>query len=462
MSTMPVDQQVREIYDAMNPRHCHTIILDFLKENKQNLPVLLSLGLAPEQIRKELSNEAFAYFQHVYQEIEKETDPKSILDQLRSHYPTVFKRLMIDMAAQQRLEETRQMGANVYQSLHEKLQKRVVGQDHVAKKLATAIESQIKNPANRTFLFVGPTGIGKTEMAEAVSSLKNEKIEIVKFPMSQYADETHLGTFCGAGSGYKGSSDKPHFVHLLDRFHPVLIKENGSEKVYEVTNAVMLFDEFEKTHPKIKQVMLELFDKGVFKATYSKETEDNSQNVTDTYIFKNTIFIGTSNLYQPQILNAFLNNVPSEKIAEKFVELNKTQPEHDSYSPELLNRMETIPFGPIPKGKQYQEVISGKMENFISDLKAKGFKDVEVRDRTLILGSLEEKLYGNGIGLRKLKEYFLSLQTPINEQLVNLGEPQTKKVILCMKDNKPCMKILTLVKTKFLEIYVDDQPSIEM
>ena len=125
-----------------------------------------------------------------------------------------------------------------------KLQEKVKGQDQAVLKLASILDELAKDNKhqdNARFLFVGPSGVGKTKLAEAVKTVEN-KSYFGTIRLGNFADESHYLNFTGVGIGYKGGGDKPFFAKELDKAQPKAISPN----CFEISDAVFLSDELKK------------------------------------------------------------------------------------------------------------------------------------------------------------------------------------------------------------------------
>jgi len=197
------------------------------------------------------------------------------------------------------------------------LHKRVIGQDEAVEKVSEAIirsRAGIQDP-NRplgSFLFLGPTGVGKTELAKALSeALFDDENGIVRIDMSEYMEKFSVSRLIGAPPGYVGYDEGGQLTEAVRR------------KPY----AVVLFDEIEKAHPDVFNILLQVLDDG-------RITDSQGRTVD----FKNTIIILTSNLGSPYILEGIKENGEiSEEAREQVDGLLK-----QSFRPEFLNRLDEI------------------------------------------------------------------------------------------------------------------------
>ncbi|MBQ2986810.1 MAG: ATP-dependent chaperone ClpB [Tyzzerella sp.] len=209
--------------------------------------------------------------------------------------------------------------------LDAELHKRVIGQDEGVTKVTEAIirsKAGIKDPSKPigSFLFLGPTGVGKTELAKALAeSLFDDESNMVRIDMSEYMEKYSVSRLIGAPPGYVGYDEGGQLTEAVRR------------KPY----SVVLFDEVEKAHPDVFNVLLQVLDDG-------RITDSQGRTVD----FKNTILIMTSNIGSSYLLEGIDANGEISPEAEKMV-MNELRAH---FRPEFLNRLdETIMFKPLSK-----------------------------------------------------------------------------------------------------------------
>ena len=275
--------------------------------------------------------------------------------------------------------------------LEENLKKRVKGQDKALKLVSDAIirsRSGIKDP-NRpigSFMFLGPTGVGKTEVARSLAyELFDDEHHMVRIDMSEYMEKYSVSRLIGAAPGYVG------------------YEEGGqlTEKVRRNPYSIVLFDEIEKAHPDVLNLLLQILDEG-------RLTDSNGRTVN----FKNTIIIMTSNVGSEHIINNEENKVKDE--------LNKY------FRPEFLNRLdEIIVFNKLSKDNLREildEIISG-IEKRLVDINVKIKLTDQAKDYFIDNG------YDEFYGARPLKRLVSNkLETLIAKKLIN-NEIKTNSVI---------------------------------
>ena len=227
--------------------------------------------------------------------------------------------------------------------LDEELHKRVIGQDEGVTKVTEAIirsKAGIKDPTKPigSFLFLGPTGVGKTELAKSLAaSLFDDENNMVRIDMSDYMEKYSVSRLIGAPPGYVGYEEGGQLTEAVRR------------KPY----SVVLFDEIEKAHPDVFNVLLQVLDDG-------RITDSQGRTVD----FKNTILIMTSNIGSAHLLDGIDENGNISKDAEEAV-MNELRA---GFRPEFLNRLdEIILFKPLTKNN-IGEIIHLLMEDLNSRL----------------------------------------------------------------------------------------------
>ncbi len=223
--------------------------------------------------------------------------------------------------------------------LDEELHKRVIGQDEGVEKVTEAIirsKAGIKDPSKPigSFLFLGPTGVGKTELAKALAqSLFDDESNMVRIDMSEYMEKHSVSRLIGAPPGYVGYDEGGQLTEAVRR------------KPY----SVVLFDEVEKAHPDVFNVLLQVLDDG-------RITDSQGRTVD----FKNTILIMTSNIGSGYLLEGIDGEGNIKPEAQSMV----TQELRAHFRPEFLNRLdETIMFKPLTK-----ENIGGIIDLMVADV----------------------------------------------------------------------------------------------
>ena len=283
--------------------------------------------------------------------------------------------------------------------LKKTLEKRVIGQDEALTLVSNAILRQragIKD-TNRpigSFLFLGPTGVGKTEVAKTLAeALFDSESHIIRIDMSEYMEKYSTSRLIGAPPGYVG------------------YEEGGqlTEKVRRNPYSIVLFDEIEKAHPEVFNLLLQILDDG--------RLTDSQGRVVD---FKNTIIIMTSNLGSMDILEGHQERV------ETLL--------HQTFKPEFLNRIDEIVYF-HPLGKETQMKIVDKMLNELNKRLKEAYYSISFSDslKKYILDSSYSETYG----ARPIKRF---IQNEVETKLANLiisEQIDTKhKYLLDYKDNE--------------------------
>lgn len=403
----------RAMYE-MNGGRCVDVLENYLR-NPEQADTLASLGLAPEQVEKDLSESDLVYFQILHLRLKdmNSEEGSHLFKVFRDKYPKAFNLIFNEVTRllEEKIKNETENPDGGCQGIIKRLKESVMGQDLAVETLAKELADTTNN-RNGLYVFVGPTGVGKTQLARAVSKINNRGF--IDFPMNQYIDESKVVDFIGSGVSYVGSTDKPHFAKELDKCNPERKANEGSTEVYEVKDAVLLFDEFEKAHPLIMQSFLTLFDTsengGYVRFSYSENGyTKNGKNILLKYVFRNCLFICTSNLFQHEILQAFKEGRSAMDISKEFQRLNASSDLKRRFSPELLGRMTIIPFGPIPRGSCFQGFLKIGLLKLFEELKGVlPFKDIDMENEKEILSLLEKKHYEDGIGLRRINNNLLN------------------------------------------------------
>lgn len=283
--------------------------------------------------------------------------------------------------------------------LEENLGKRVKGQKEALRLVSEAIirsRSGIKDP-NRpigSFIFLGPTGVGKTEVAKALAyELFDDEKHMIRIDMSEYMEKYSVSRLVGAAPGYVGYEEGGQLTEAVRR-NPY---------------SIVLFDEIEKAHPDVLNLLLQILDDG-------RLTDSNGRTVD----FKNTIIIMTSNVGSEYILN----NEP-EKVEQEL---------HKYFKPEFINRIDEV----IMFNKLTKEVLSSILDKLIKEIETR-LKDLNL---TITLtpaarNYFVENGYDEYYGARPLKRLVSrELETVLAKQLIENAVKPNAKLEVDYQDNK--------------------------
>ena len=292
--------------------------------------------------------------------------------------------------------------------LDEELHKRVVGQDEGVTKVTEAIirsKAGIKDPTKPigSFLFLGPTGVGKTELAKALAaSLFDDENNMVRIDMSEYMEKYSVSRLIGAPPGYVGYEEGGQLTEAVRR------------KPY----SVVLFDEIEKAHPDVFNVLLQVLDDG-------RITDSQGRTVD----FKNTILIMTSNIGASYLLDGIDSNGHIGEEAEKLV----MDDLRAHFRPEFLNRLdETILFKPLTKDN-----ITGIIKLIIDDLNRRlSDRELTVKLTPEAEAFIVENAYDPVYGARPLKRYIQKYVETLSAKLILADQVDQGDTILISVENE--------------------------
>ena len=274
--------------------------------------------------------------------------------------------------------------------LEEELHRRVVGQEEGVSLVSEAIirsKAGIKDPGKPigSFLFLGPTGVGKTELAKTLAaSLFDDESNMVRIDMSEYMEKYSVARLIGAPPGYVGYEEGGQLTEAVRRKH----------------YCVVLFDEIEKAHPDVFNVLLQVLDDG-------RITDSQGRTVD----FKNTILIMTSNIGAGYLLEGIQEDGSVSEEAEELV-MNDLR---NHFRPEFLNRLdETILFKPLTKDN-----IGGIVDLIIADLNRRlSDKELQLELTEAAESHIIDNAYDPVYGARPLKRYIQKYVETLTAKLI--------------------------------------------
>jgi len=323
--------------------------------------------------------------------IEKENQP--LLSNLRVEEADILTTLSrLSGIPVQKLTQT---DAKKYLHLEEELHKRVIGQDEAISAISRAIRrNQSGIRANKrpigSFMFLGPTGVGKTELAKALAeTLFDDESALIRFDMSEYMEKFAASRLNGAPPGYVGY-------------------EEGGELTEKVRNrpySVLLFDEVEKAHPDIFNVLLQVLDDGVL-------TDSKGRKID----FSNTIIIMTSNLGATSLRDDKTVGFGARDIRLDHANMEKRMLEElkKTYRPEFINRIdEKVVFHSL-SADHMQEVVKVMVKPLVASLAE---KNIQLKFQASALKLLAKEGYDVEMGARPLRR---TLQTKVEDKLAEL------------------------------------------
>ena len=303
--------------------------------------------------------------------------------------------------------------------LPEILHQRVVGQNEAVQKVSEAIlrsRAGIQDP-NRpigSFLFLGPTGVGKTELAKTLAqTLFDDEKNMIRIDMTEYMEKHSVSRLVGAPPGYVGYEEGGQLTEAVRR------------KPY----SVVLFDEVEKAHPDVFNILLQVLDDG-------RITDSQGRTVD----FKNTIIILTSNLGSEIIQEGIdANGVLSEEARDRVEALLKTK-----FKPEFLNRLdETVLYTPLTR-ENIRSIMHLMIKRLTDRLQ-------ERRLNVVLTPEAEEYILDNGYdatyGARPLKRFIQrALETPIARLLIEQVVPDGSTIVADVNGDELAVHIESLIK----------------
>ena len=386
--------------ELANSREKRDVMLAQYEKEKQEIKGLQDLKAQLDQARHDLElaeskynlEEAARIKYGVIPELEKK------IEEYTENGPTGEPTLLREYVTEDEIADiiSRWTGIPVYRlvkdekdklvNLYETLKQRVKGQDHALRLVSDAIiraRAGIKDPKKPigSFLFLGPTGVGKTEVAKSLAeALFDNEDHIVRIDMSEYGEKHSVSRLIGAPPGYVGYEEGGQLTEAVRR------------RPY----SIVLLDEIEKAHPEVMDILLQILDDG-------RITDSLGRTVN----FKNTIIIMTSNIGSQHLLEYGNTDFAYEKVDEELKQALK---------PELLNRIdEVVKFNSLDEDVLVE--ITVKFIDEVRDRLKEQFIEIEISDESVY--QIAQAGYDPTYGARPLKRYIQrTLETEIAKMIV--------------------------------------------
>ena len=311
-------------------------------------------------------------------------------------------------------EEAKKLGR-----MEKVLSRRVIGQDQALKAISNAIRRSRagiaeENKPMGSFIFLGPTGVGKTETAKTLAEfLFNDENALIRLDMSEYMEQHSVSKMIGSPPGYVGYDEAGQLT----------------EKVRRRPYNVILLDEIEKAHPEVFNILLQILDDG-------RLTDAKGRLVS----FKNSIIIMTSNIGSEHIAKAgTLGFVSGNEENYETLKDRVTEALKERFSPEFLNRLDEVIIFNYLSQEQVQEIVNLELEKVKKRLDKRGIK---IKINPEVQQVLAKKGFNPSMGARPLKRAIQKfLLDPLSLQIV-IGEIKSgDAVILEVKNNKISFQI---------------------
>ncbi len=317
-------------------------------------------------------------------------------------------------------------------NMEEELHRRIVGQDEAIKTVSKAIRrsrSGLKDPKRPigSFMFLGPSGVGKTELARTIAEFLFDREEaLIQIDMSEYMEKHSVSKLVGSPPGYVGYDEGGQLTELIRR------------KPY----SVILLDEIEKAHPDVFNILLQIFEDGRLTDSQGKRVD-----------FKNAVVIMTSNLGAREIQKnnplgfkkIDTKNLSYEEIKEKVMNELK-----QAFRPEFLNRVdEVIVFHKLMKDQVYS-IMDLMMSRVQQQLELQGIM-IELKKSAKDL--LLKKGYDNTMGARPMRRAIQNqVEDPISEMIIGGEIKSGQKIIVSAKEGKMWFDIRKLSSSSMLKV----------
>jgi ATP-dependent Clp protease ATP-binding subunit ClpC len=294
------------------------------------------------------------------------------------------------------LKKVNQQESEKLANIESVLNKKVVGQDHAVEKIAKAIRRNrmgLKDPNKPigSFMFLGPTGVGKTQLAKELADiLFGDRDALIRIDMSEYSEKFDATKLIGSPPGYVGHEDGGQLT----------------EKVRRKPYSIVLFDEIEKAHPEIFNSLLQILDEGSITDSLGRKIN-----------FKNTLIILTSNIGQRKIQEfgdglGFSPKSAQDSLYENEIVLKKEL--QKAFSPEFINRLDEIIYFRTLEKQDIIKILDVEIEKLLPRIESLGYKVKISQD---LKGKIAEQGFDPKFGARPLKRM---LQKYIEDTLADL------------------------------------------
>jgi ATP-dependent Clp protease ATP-binding subunit ClpC len=309
--------------------------------------------------------------------------------------------------------------------LEEELRRRIVGQEEAVEAVAKAVRRNragLRDPRRPigSFIFLGPTGVGKTELARALSETLFESEEaLVRIDMSEYMERFAVSRLIGAPPGYVGYDEGGQLT----------------EKVRRKPYCVILLDEIEKAHPDVFNILLQVMDDGALTDNYGRRVD-----------FRNTVLIMTSNVGTGEAKAGKSLGFSQQTTESAFTNLKGKLMDRvkKDFNPEFLNRLdEIIVFRPLGKGEM-ESIVSIMLDDFICRLKSFDFKIEFTKESKEFL---MEKGFDPSLGARPLRRAIQRyVEDPLSELLLKRGLKKEAEIHVALKEGALAFDVVAKAK----------------
>ena len=318
--------------------------------------------------------------------------------------------------------------------IEDDLKKRIVGQDVAVKKIADTIKRSragIADPQRPigSFIFLGPTGVGKTELTKALAEfLFNDEKALIRVDMSEFMEKHAISKLIGAPPGYIGHDEGGGLTEMV-RHRPY---------------SVILFDEIEKAHPEVFNILLQVLDNG-------RLTDSKGRTVN----FKNTVIIMTSNIGAQFIekmekIGFIKNDETLEKDNYDDAKIKVMNSLKDYFRPEFLNRLDDIILFDILSKESIEKIVKIQVDVVISRLKS---KDINLVVSNEVLSYLAKEGYNPQYGARPLKRLIQNkILTPVASLMISQGVTKDGTINVGIKGDEFTFDVKKKIKYERIRI----------